>query len=182
MTYPGPSYGDATRANDAERADVCAILDNAFADGELDGDEHRQRTATAMSAKTRGELLVLLTDLQVRAPVFTPRPATAVKINSNRNWIIAAGVAASVVATVALVGLIAIWHSGSSPSPTNALAAPTAAIAAPTQTFNSEATGTFLPMVDVVGTVSGDFQDDVGHAPEHVNCPGDLVGRVGAFE
>ena len=34
----------------------------------------------------------------------------------------------------------------------------------------------------MVGTVSGDFQDDIGHAPEHVSCPGDLAGNVGAFE
>jgi uncharacterized protein DUF1707/uncharacterized protein DUF4333 len=189
LMQPGWPYEDPTRANDAERADVCAILDSAYSDGELDADEHRQRCATAMSAKTRGQLLGLLTDLQTRTPAFAQRPASAATVSSNRNWFIAVGAAASVLAVVALVSLITLWHHDSSPSPTvpvaaptAALAAPTAAVAAPTETFSSDATGTYLPMVDVVGTVSGDFQDDVGHPPEHVNCPGDLDGRVGAFE
>ena len=30
MMQPGSSSGDSTRANDADRADVCAILDNAY--------------------------------------------------------------------------------------------------------------------------------------------------------
>ncbi len=179
---PGWSYADSTRASDAERADVCSILDNAYTDGELDGDEHRQRCATAMSAKTRGELLALLSDLQVRSP------STPVKVNPGRTWIIA-GSAAIVVAVAALVSVIVMWHSGSSPSPAAALSAPTAAVAAPTETFSSDATrgtsataGGFLAQLDVVGTVSGDFQDDLGHPPQHVSCPGDLDAHVGAFE
>ena len=207
-SYPGSSYGDPTRANDAERADVCGILDSAYADGELDGDEHRQRTAAAMSAKTRGQLLGLLTDLQTRAPVFAQQPA-AVKVNLNRKWLIGAA-AGGVLVAAALVALIVAWHSGSSPSPvsvpnaavapptaaaptvaapTAAVAAPSAAVeapttvvAAPTETDSSGAVVAFLPLVDVVGTVSGDFQDNFGHAPAHVDCPGDLAGRVGAFE
>jgi hypothetical protein len=177
---PGPSYGDPTRANDADRADVCAILDNAYADGELDADEHRQRCSSAMAAKTRSQLLDLTSDLQARLPVFAQQPTIAVKANPNRKWIIGA-VVGGVLAAVAIVGgaIAAAWHGGSSPSST-------APVAAHTQTFsseaNSEATGTYLPLADVVGTVSGDFQDLVGHAPEQVNCPGDLDGVVGAFE
>ena len=60
MMQPGPPYGVPTRANDADRADVCAILDNAYADGELDLEEHRQRCSSAMSAKTRSQLLDLI--------------------------------------------------------------------------------------------------------------------------
>jgi Domain of unknown function (DUF1707)/Domain of unknown function (DUF4333) len=173
---PGPWYGNPTRANDADRADVCLILDNAYADGELDADEHRQRCSSAMAAKTRSQLLDLTSDLQARLPVFAQQPTIAVKANPNRKWIIGA-VVGGVLAAVAIVGgvIAAAWHGGSSPSPT-------APVAAHTQTFSSEATGTFLPLADVVATVSGDFQNDLGHAPEHVNCPGDLDGVVGAFE
>jgi Domain of unknown function (DUF1707)/Domain of unknown function (DUF4333) len=172
MVQPGSSYGDSTRASDADRADVCAILDNSYADGELDGDEHRQRCSSAMSAKTRSQLLDLISDLQARPPVFTQQPTIAVKVNPNRKWIVGATVGGG-LAAVAILGFIATWHSGSSPSPT----APS-----PTKTDSSETTGTFLPLADVVGTVSGDFQDLIGHAPERINCPGDLAGRVGAFE
>ena len=202
---PGSSYGDPTRATDAERADVCAILDSAYADGELDGDEHRQRCATAMSAKTRGELLGLLTDLQTRPPLFAQRPAPSAEADPNRKWIIGA-VLGGVLVAIAAVGFVVLWHGGSTVStggpsaavaaptagvaapsagvaaPSAGVAAPSAGVAAPSQTFSSDATGTFLPEVDVVGTVSGDFQDDMGHAPEHVSCPGDLAGNVGAFE
>jgi hypothetical protein len=182
MMQPGSSYGDSTRANDADRADVCAILDNAFADGELDPDEHRQRCSCAMSAKTRGQLLGLISDLQARPPLFTQRPTIPAKANPNRKWIIGAVVGSGLAAVivVGILGFLVIRHSDSNPSPM--LAAP-----AGTQTFNSGTagsgtTGTFLPLVDVVATVSGDFQDQIGHAPQRVDCPGDLAGRVGEFE
>jgi hypothetical protein len=188
MMQPGSSYRDSTRASDADRAQVCAILDNAYADGELDADEHRQRCSSAMSAKTHVQLLELISDLQAPPPVFTQQPTIAVKVSPNRKWIV--GATACGVAAVAVLGfIIAAWHSGSSSSPTAPVAAPTAPVAAPTapvpaptKSFNSDSTGTYLPLADVVATVSGDFQDDLGHAPEHVNCPGDLAGQVGAFE
>ena len=188
MMQPGSSYEDSTRASDADRADVCAILDNAYASGELDADEHRQRCSSAMSAKTRGQLLALISDLQTRPPVFTQQPTIAVKVNSKRKWIV--GATAGALAAVAIVlGFIATWHNGSSPAPTAPVPAPTAPVGAPTapapaptKTFSSGTTGTYLPLADVVATVSGDFQDDLGHPPEHVNCPGDLDGQVGAFE
>jgi hypothetical protein len=179
---PGSSSGDSTRANDADRADVCAILDNAYTDGQLDPDEHRQRCSGAMSAKTRGQLLALISDLQARPPVFTQQPTTPARANPNRKWIIRAVVGSGLAAVivVGILGFLVTRHGGSSPSPT--LAAP-----ARTETFNSETagsgtTGTFLPLADVVATVSGDFQDQIGHAPERVDCPGDLAGRVGEFE
>jgi len=181
MMQPGSSYGDSTRANDADRADVCAILDNAYTDGELDADEHRQRCSSAMSAKTRSQLLDLISDLQARPPVFTQQPTIALKVNPNRKWIVGA-TAGGGLAAVVILGFIATWHTGSSPSPAAPVAAPTAPVAAPTETHSSETTGTFLPLADVVGEVSGDFQDQIGHAPERVNCPGDLAGQVGAFE
>ena len=145
MMQPGSSSGDSTRASDADRADVCAILDNAYADGELDADEHRQRCSSAMSAKTRSQLLEMISDLQARPPAFSQQPTIPVKVNPNRKWIIGATVG-GVLAAVAIVGVIAKWHSGSSPSPTAPVAAPTAPVAAPTETHSSETTGTFLPL------------------------------------
>jgi hypothetical protein len=189
MMQPGSSHRDSTRASDADRADVCAILDNAYAAGELDADEHRQRCSSAMSAKTHIQLLDLISDLQAPRPVFTQQPTIAVKVNPNRKWIVGATAGGGVAAVAILGFIIAAWHSGSSPSPaasvpapTAPVAAPTAPVPAPTETHSSDTTGTFLPLADVVGTVSGDFQDLIGHAPERVNCPGDLAGQVGAFE
>jgi hypothetical protein len=172
---PGSSYEDSTRASDADRADVCAFLDNAYTTGELDAEEHRQRCSSAMSAKTRGQLLEMVSDLQALSPVFSQQPATAGKVNPNRKRIVAASVAGGLAAAAILAVFIVTWHGGSSPSPT-------AAVAAPTETHRSETTGTFFALADVVSEVSGDFQDQVGHAPEHVTCPGDLAGQVGAFE
>jgi hypothetical protein len=175
MMQPGPSYGASTRANDADRADVCAILDNAYADGELDPDEHRQRCSNAMSAKTRSQLLDLIRDLQARPPAFTQQPATAVTVTSSRKWILGAIAGGGLVAVlvVGVVGFILMRPSGSNPTPAHP---------AQTGTLGSGSTGTILPLADVVATVSGDFQDQIGHAPERVNCPGDRAGRVGEFE
>jgi len=191
---PGSSYRDSTRASDADRAQVCAILDNGYADGELDADEHRQRCSSAMSAKTHIQLLELISDLQAPPPVFTQQPTIAVK--PNQKWIVVATAGGGIAAVAILGFIIAAWHSGSSPSPTAPVPAPTAPVAAPTapvaapsapvpaptKSFSSDTTGTYLPLADVVATVSGDFQDDLGHAPEHVSCPGDLAGQEGAFE
>ena len=164
MMQAGSPSGDSRRANDADRADVCAILDNAYTDGQLDPDEHRQRCSGATSAKTRGQLLALITDLQARPPVFTQQPTIPARVNPNRKWIIGAvvGSGLAAVVVVGILGFLVVRHRDSSPSPT--LAAPTR-----TETFNSETagsgtTGTFLPLADVVATVSGDFQDQIGHA------------------
>jgi hypothetical protein len=173
--YPGSSYGSSTRANDVDRAAVCAILDNAYADGELDADEHRQRCSWAMSAKTRGQLLGLTSDLQAAPPVFTQQPITTVT-NQNRKWIIGA-IAGGGLAVVAIVGFVVTWHSGPSASPTAQVRAPTAPAPRPSQT-----PGNVLSVADVVAEISGDFQEDYGHAPQRIDCPGDLPGRVGASE
>jgi Domain of unknown function (DUF1707)/Domain of unknown function (DUF4333) len=182
MMQPGSWYQDSTRASDADRADVCAILDNAYATGELDGEEHRRRCSSAMSAKTRGQLVQMVSDLQARPPVFSQQPAIAVKDNPNRKWIVAASVGGGLTAAGILGYVVLTWHSGSSPTPTAPVAAPTASVAAPTETHSSDITGTFLPLVEVVGDASGAFQDSIGHAPERVDCPGDLAGQVGASE
>ena len=54
----------ATRARDTDRTATCALLDTAFAEGQIDGSEHRQRTAAAMRARSVAELSALVADLQ----------------------------------------------------------------------------------------------------------------------
>ena len=75
------------------------------------------------------------------------------------------------IGLVGILGFLVIRHGGSSQSPTLT-----------SGTAGSGTTGTCLPLADVVATVSGDFQDQIGHAPERVDCPRDLAGRVGEFE
>lgn len=58
-----------TRARDLDRTEVCGLLDTAYADGQLDAEEHRARTAAATAAKTLGDLRDLVEDLQLDTPV-----------------------------------------------------------------------------------------------------------------
>ncbi len=90
MMLPDASYGDPTRVNDADRTGICAILDSTYADGELDLDEHRQRCSSAMAAKTRGQLLGVISDPQARTPAFPQQTAIAVTGNPNRKWMLGA--------------------------------------------------------------------------------------------
>ncbi len=62
---------NAVRASDAERDTVISQLGQHFQDGRLSQDEHEQRVASALTARTRHELAVLVTDL----PAEQPRPA-----------------------------------------------------------------------------------------------------------
>lgn len=56
------------RCSDEDRELVAQLLNNAYADGRLDIDEHSERMTTAYNAKTFGELDVLTTDLIPQAP------------------------------------------------------------------------------------------------------------------
>ncbi len=82
---PAPAPGTpapATRASDRERDAVLQRVQEAFADGRLDDTEFDQRMRAALTAKTHGELDVLLADLpaasaptgQVATPVTGPAP------------------------------------------------------------------------------------------------------------
>lgn len=48
---------------------MCGLLDTAYADGQLDAEEHRSRTGAATAAKTLGELRELVEDLQLEKPM-----------------------------------------------------------------------------------------------------------------
>lgn len=53
------------RSSDADRGTAAAMLADAFADGRLDKDEYDQRLNQAMSSKSLGELVPVLSDLTV---------------------------------------------------------------------------------------------------------------------
>lgn len=63
------------RATDLDRSAVAALLDRAYAEGQLDTREHDVRVSAATSAKTRGDLLDLIDDLQVEPPEFAASDA-----------------------------------------------------------------------------------------------------------
>ncbi|MGS2807514.1 DUF1707 SHOCT-like domain-containing protein [Nocardia sp. MW-W600-9] len=75
------------RARDADRADVCALLDAALADGQLTATEHDKRTATAMRAETFGALDRLVDDLQVPGNLAATPVARGVPRAPRRWWI-----------------------------------------------------------------------------------------------
>ncbi|TCK24984.1 DUF1707 SHOCT-like domain-containing protein [Pseudonocardia endophytica] len=90
-----------TRARDADRTAACDALDAAYADGQIDGVEHRERTATALQATTLGELHAVVEDLQVAVP-----PAAAPRLQPARRrraWPVV--VAAVTVPAVVVAGV-----------------------------------------------------------------------------
>lgn len=88
------------RARDADRTGVCRILDDALAEGQLTGEEHRERVAAATRATTLGELEGLVTDLQATAPAVPPPRPRGV---SPRGLLLAGAAAAGVLAVVIVV-------------------------------------------------------------------------------
>lgn len=76
--------GGRTRARDADRDQVVALLEAAFVDGQLDRADYDQRVGQALAAKTLGELEPLTHDLQsdevdvtAESPRFGRRAALA---------------------------------------------------------------------------------------------------------
>ena len=63
---------DRLRASDADRERVIARLRDHFAEGRLTRDELDERITAALSARTFGDLRVLMTDLPGPAPAATP--------------------------------------------------------------------------------------------------------------
>jgi hypothetical protein len=106
------------RARDADRDATCRILDVALADGQLSGDEHRQRVAAATTATTLGDLDGLIGDLQSNAPAVPPQRG------GRRGLMIATG-AAGVIA-VAVTVLVAVNDEDPPALPDAPVAAPVA--------------------------------------------------------
>lgn len=82
-----PSGAENIRARDTDRADVCALLDAALADGQLTSAEHENRTATAMQADTFGVLDRLVDDLQIPADLAATPVAGGIARGPRRWWI-----------------------------------------------------------------------------------------------
>jgi hypothetical protein len=63
------------RIGDTEREDAIRKLGEHMSDGRLGMDEYGERTALVATAKTRGQLLALFTDLPDPRPAFNPAVA-----------------------------------------------------------------------------------------------------------
>ncbi|AXE39787.1 DUF1707 SHOCT-like domain-containing protein [Acidipropionibacterium virtanenii] len=63
------------RVGDMDRTRVAELLDEAYADGRLDREEHDERAASAITARTFGDLAVLTRDLDPAA--VSPRASAS---------------------------------------------------------------------------------------------------------
>ncbi|MFC6011499.1 DUF1707 SHOCT-like domain-containing protein [Nocardia lasii] len=93
------------RARDADRADACALLDAALADGQLTAAEHESRTAKAMRAETFGAIDRLVDDLQIPADQASTPVARGIP-RAPRRWWIPVGIVAGAAVLGSLAGLI----------------------------------------------------------------------------
>lgn len=85
---PRATVGDPTvRVSDDERTQVADALSKHFADGRLDQAEFDERLHQAMSAKTRGDLAGLLSDL----PPLAPPPSEHLHRHRTRLWLVVLG-------------------------------------------------------------------------------------------
>lgn len=91
------------RIGDAEREAAVAALGEHYALGRITKEEYDERTAAAMAARTRADLLPLFADLQ--APE-QPKPARPVYRGSRAPWLPAVFVPVLVV----LIGLTVLTH------------------------------------------------------------------------
>ena len=69
--------GPAVRASDSERDAVVQRVQQAFAEGRLDDGEFDERMRGALTARTHGELEMLLADLPAAGPTAGSVPAMA---------------------------------------------------------------------------------------------------------
>lgn len=72
---PAPAKNADVRASDKERSEAMDLLGSHFAEGRLDQSELDERLQVAASAKTRGELAGLLSDLPAAERPPAPAPA-----------------------------------------------------------------------------------------------------------
>jgi Domain of unknown function (DUF1707)/2TM domain len=70
------------RASDAEREETITLLSDATAEGYLTPDEFDERTSVALTARTRGDLIGLLSDLPPERRVLRPERARSANANS----------------------------------------------------------------------------------------------------
>jgi hypothetical protein len=70
-TDVGPAAGGALRASDADRDQVAALLGAAYAEGRLTHEEHDERLAQVLAARTFDDLVPLTSDLVPLDPAPT---------------------------------------------------------------------------------------------------------------
>lgn len=106
MDYADEKDADL-RASDAERDAVVTKLSEHFQDGRLDQAEFDQRMSTAMTAKTRGALAVLLTDMPGRQPdPAPPSPAAPAPVRACGRRPGLLGVLPVIIAAVLIASLV----------------------------------------------------------------------------
>nr|WP_276514810.1 DUF1707 domain-containing protein [Nocardia transvalensis] len=104
------------RVRDADRVDACALIDAARDDGQLTEDEHGERTAAALRAKTFGDLDKLIGDLQIPRNLVRSAVVNPSRRRRSRRWVPAVAAVVAAAAGGALVGFATTDHPGSSPS------------------------------------------------------------------
>lgn len=102
-----------TRARDTDRNAICQILDAALAEGQLSGEEHRQRVSAATNAATLGELEPLTADLQTPGAV-QPFATSTPKLGSRP---LLAGLTVAAVILIVAVAVI-LMTNDSTPADT----------------------------------------------------------------
>lgn len=90
---------DSLRIGDAERDAAIALLGRHFTDGRLTQDEHEERVAHALKARTGGDLRRLFVDLPFLAPVSSPARSRGSRLLTQP---IAVALMAAVIVLVAL--------------------------------------------------------------------------------
>jgi hypothetical protein len=111
-----------TRARDLDRTEVCGLLDTSYADGQLDADEHRSRTAAATDAKTLGELRELVDDLQLEKPMPDLRERAPQRPLRPRSRVVAAAAALVLLGAGFGIGRLTAQTSPAGPDGTTVVA------------------------------------------------------------
>jgi hypothetical protein len=109
----------ATRARDIDRALLVTALDNAYADGQLTFDEHRDRQERARAARTLGELHALAADLQADVALPEPKPAPRRSPTGPRrgSTLVGAAVVTTVIVLAAVLGVVTAADRPAPPVP-----------------------------------------------------------------
>jgi hypothetical protein len=109
-----PSPAAQMRASDADRDAVVAALSEHFQAGRLSTDELEERTGSALTARTYGDLAALTADLPGRVPAG-PRPDPAgpqAAAHRHPVAIVVLAVAAIVLVVGGAFGLLVPGHHG----------------------------------------------------------------------
>jgi hypothetical protein len=181
------------RASDIDRATVASLIDQAYANGELDDAEHAERLHAAVTAKTRADLTRLVVDLQVEMPHFAVPRSVPVAAPATRSRSAGAiGIGAGVVVLGVIAAAVLLFEHGSgghgaAPTAQSTDTAQPTDVTQPTDPGQSAATDGVAPPARgsvsrgaLTNAIRSDFTGDEGHTPDSVSCPTALPGVVGA--